>query len=165
MKARATFVNERSCSALLFAATVAFSFASLLAFPRLGATLDARAAGTTQAVRESLQARLVSHRGTTVLNEQGRGSGTFNCPVVIDLKITYTQATVTFTCSASKGAISGRGVTEYYAGGHFAHFTGQVSVTSGTGSYSRASGSVHINGTLTRGSYALSATISGNIRV
>jgi hypothetical protein len=85
--------------------------------------------------------------------------------MVIDLKITYTQATVTFTCSTSKGSISGRGVTAYYAAGHTAHFSGAVAVTSGSGSYSHASGSVHIAGTLTRGSYSLSATVTGSFRV
>jgi hypothetical protein len=119
----------------------------------------------TLSVHESIHAHLVSHRGTTVLNEQGRGSGTFSCPMVIDLKITYTQATVTFTCSTSKGSISGRGVTAYYAAGHTAHFSGAVAVTGGSGSYAHASGSVHIAGTLTRGSYSLSATVTGSFRV
>jgi hypothetical protein len=145
-------------------ATVVFGLVCLLAAPAKSGAQSAHAARTL-AVHESIQAHLVSHHGTTVLNEQGRGSGTFSCPMVIDLKITYTQATVTFSCSTSKGSISGRGVTAYYAGGHTAHFSGAVSVTSGSGSYSRASGSVDINGTLTRGSYSLSATVSGSVRV
>jgi hypothetical protein len=144
------------CLAAVPATAIAFSTSS---FP--SAAVTAR----TLAVHESIQAHLVTHRGTTVLNEQGRGSGTFSCPMMIDLKLTYTEATVTFTCSASKGSISGRGVTSYYAGGHTAYFSGAVSVTSGSGSYSHASGSLHISGTLTRGSYSISATVNGNIRL
>ena len=145
-------------------AAAALILACLLASPPASVAQSAHAARTLS-VHESIQAHLVSHRGTTVLNEQGRGSGTFSCPMVIALKITYTQATVTFTCSTSKGAISGRGVTAYYAAGHTAHFSGAVAVTSGSGSYAHASGSVHIAGTLTRGSYSLSATVTGKFRV
>jgi hypothetical protein len=164
MKPTAHFVTQSHRAATLCAATVMFTSGCLMAHPHTSTARDAHQA-TTQTVRESLQAHLVSHRGTTVLNEQGRGSGTFNCPATIDLKITYTQATVTFTCSTSKGTISGHGVTEYYAAGHYAHFNGKLSATGGSGSYSRASGSVQISGTLTRGNYALSATINGKISV
>lgn len=142
---------------------VALLLAGLLTAPASGATNGV--AARTLTVHESIQARLVSHRGTTILNEKGRGSGTFSCPIVIDLKISYTQATITFTCATSGGSISGRGVTAYYAGGHTAHFSGTVSVTSGSRRYSHARGSVHINGTLIRGSYALSATVNGSISV
>lgn len=150
----------------LSAVSVAFVTAGMLAgLAPMTVSAGEATAARSLAVRESISATLRSHRGTRILNEQGHGSGTIPCSIVISLTINYTQATITFTCSASNGAISGRGVTAYYASGHVARFSGAVSVTRGSGSYSHAGGSLHIDGKLRRGSYALAAKVEGSVRL
>lgn len=144
----------------------AFVIAAMLAgLVPMTVSVGEATAARSLAVRESISATLRSHRGTRVLNEQGHGSGTIPCLIAISLTINYTQATITFTCSTSKGGISGRGVTAYYASGHVAQFSGAVSVTHGSGSYSHASGSLHIDGKLRRGSYALAAKVEGSMHL
>lgn len=121
-------------------------------------------ASSTRVVNESVQAHLVKHQGTTILDEQGQGGGTFNCPLTVQFVITYTHATVTFTCHANGGTISGRGITSFYVAGAMAHFNGSIPTVHGTGRYSGAAGrGLNIKGTLQRGSYRLSAQVSGTL--
>jgi hypothetical protein len=117
------------------------------------------------AVHETVAARLVNHRGATYLNERGQGSGTFQCPLTIQISITYTRASITFNCATQTGKVGGGGETAFYASGHTAHFNGTLHITHGSGSYAHASAeNLHITGTLRRGSYALAATVTGTMR-
>jgi hypothetical protein len=118
----------------------------------------------TRTINESVRTHLVKHQGTTILDEQGQGSGTFDCPLTVQFVISYTRATVTFTCQTSSGTISGRGSTSFYVAGAIAYFNGSIPTVHGTGRYSRAAArDLSIKGTLRRGSYALSAQVSGTL--
>lgn len=122
---------------------------------------------TTITVNETVQSKLVSHHGTTAINERGSGSGTFSCPLTVQISIAGdTEATISFTCSTRTGTISGRGVTSYAAAGPVARFSGKLQNVHGTGRYEHASSAgLRIEGTLTRHSYALSARVVGKMRV
>lgn len=127
-----------------------------------------RATGTQSiAVKDTVTANLVSHAGATRLNERGRGAGTLPCPSLwIKITISYTTAHIAFTCSAHAGTIWGQGDTKFYASGKLAHFHGNLSITHGTGRYDHANASsLYIAGTLYRHNYAVSATITGLLRL
>jgi hypothetical protein len=117
-------------------------------------------------VDETAHLHLVSHRGTELLHEVGEGTGTFRCPLTVDLSTAYTRATISFTIACSStDTLSGRGETSYYASGAIAHFSGDVSVTRGTGRYAHDSASaLKVNGTFQRSSYALALSVSGQMR-
>jgi hypothetical protein len=121
----------------------------------------------TIAINETVRSKLVSHRGTTAINERGSGSGTFSCPLTVQISIAGdTEATISFTCNTRSGTISGRGVTSYAAAGPVARFSGALQNVHGTGRYAHASSAgLHIEGTLTRHSYALSARVVGKMHV
>jgi hypothetical protein len=114
-------------------------------------------------VNETAQLHLVSHhRG--ILNEEGKSAGTPGGLLRVSLKISYTEATITFTQSPSGGTLSGEGKASFYARGSIAHFTGSVSITRGTGRYAHASAkSLHIQGTFQRSNYALSLKVNGKM--
>lgn len=124
------------------------------------------------AVRETARLHLVSHRGSTLLNETGKGSGSFRCPIMAslntaaDMSTAYTKATLIFTIACgSNNTISGRGTTSYYASGSVAHFSGDLSVTGGTGRYTHVSGSdFKVSGVIQRSSYALTFSVNGTMR-
>ncbi len=124
------------------------------------------AAGTVS-VNQTIGATLVSHRGTTALYERGRGSGTPSCPITVQISIAGdTEATISFTCSASGGTISGRGITSYASAGPVARFSGTLRITHGSGRYAYASTTgLYITGTIKRHTYALSARVTGDMHV
>lgn len=149
-------VGPLACAALITAGTASNTIAS----PRMVAAVS-----RALSVKESVTAALVNHKGATNLNERGHGSGTFRCPLTIQIAISYTRATITFTCATDQGVLSGRGTTAFYASGHQAHFNGDLVVTKGTGRYAHAKASkLHIVGTLVRGSYALRASVTGTLK-
>jgi hypothetical protein len=123
------------------------------------------AAAKTVAVREAVHLHFVNNRAG-VVNEKGTGSGTFNCPIVAQLKFTSTQTSFSFTLTCtSKDTISGHGLVSYYASGKTAHLTGSVAVTHGTGRYAHASSSELLaTGTFQRETFAVSMSISGHMR-
>jgi hypothetical protein len=152
---------RRVCAAL--ALTLLAAFGSMQGDAAAYLTPIATAASIS--VNESVTAKLVTHRGGTVLNERGQGSGSFSCPLTIEINISYTHAKIVFNCPTSRGDLAGRGETSYYASGSIARFNGTLTVTHGTGSYAHATPSnLGITGSLRRGSYALQATVSGSLR-
>jgi hypothetical protein len=115
-------------------------------------------------LQETIQARLVSHRGATYLNEQGHGSGTFACSLSVQITLSYAQAAIAYSCRTAKGTIDGAGKVAFYLSGPTTHFSGPLDFTHGTGAFAHATGSKwHIEGTLARGTYALSAVVTGKI--
>lgn len=137
----------------------------LLAPVAASARVPSATAAKRVTVKETIRAHLLSHHGGSSLSEAGTGSGTFNCPLSIRIDISYTSASINFTCRMSGGSFTGHGTTSYYASGHTAHFEGTLSVSSGTGRYAHASSnSLRIVGSLVRGSYALSATVGGGLK-
>jgi hypothetical protein len=117
----------------------------------------------TASVNESTSLHLASHHGS-ILNEQGPGTGTFNCPVQLTLNISYTTATISFTLCHSGGSISGHGNVTFYTTGTYAKFKGYLSSTSATGRYAHDSArNLQIQGTLQRNNYSLTARVTGTM--
>jgi hypothetical protein len=139
---------------------------SLAHTTRDGKRAEASAAGTTS-VNETLQASLISHKGSTSLYERGHSYGTLSGPITVQISIAGdTEATISFTCNTSTGTISGRGITSYASAGPAARFNGSLRITHGTGRYAHASTTgLRIQGTLKRHSYALSARVTGTLNV
>jgi hypothetical protein len=122
----------------------------------------------TQSVKETVHAGLVSHHGNSSINERGSGSGTYRCaPLTVQISVYGdTEAVIAFTCSTHSGSLSGRGTVAYAASGKVAIFKGTLRLTHGTGAFSHASSAgLRIQGTLARHSYALSASVTGAIRL
>ena len=136
------------------------SWASAAAAAR---TRHAQAAAQALTVNERSNLRLVSHH-SGVLYEQGSSSGTPGGRLTVQIKISYTQASITFVAYPSGGTLSGRGQASFYAEGSIAHFNGSVAITHGTGRYASASASrLHIEGTFQRRTYAMSLAVSGKM--
>jgi hypothetical protein len=115
-------------------------------------------------VSETAHLSLDSHRGTQLLNEQGTGSGTFSCPVSVQMEIARSPASMVFTCRAHGGTLSGRGQASFYVAGSTVYFSGSLSSIHGTGRYSHAAArGVHVKGTMRRSNYAFSVTLSGKM--
>jgi hypothetical protein len=120
-------------------------------------------ASRTEQVRETVSAKLTASHGATELTERGSVHGTFNCPVTINIKLSYTKASIGFSCGS---VLAGNGTTAFYVSGETGHFHGTLVITRGSGHYHRSAGSrLNIAGTLRRGSYVLSAQVSGPMSV
>lgn len=116
-------------------------------------------------VSESVHAHLVQHHRTKLV-ESGSGSGTFSCPIALNMNLTSKSATIAFTCSPHGGSFSGSGSASVHYIGTVATFKGTLSVKGGTGSYSHASGSLQISGTVqNNNSYALTCKVTGSMNM
>ncbi len=117
------------------------------------------------AINESGNLHLVSHHHEQIV-EQGHGTGTLSGSITVKMTLTTTQASVSFTAYPSTGGtVVGHGEGSIYAGGHTASFTGNATITGGTGKYAHASGkNIHLKGTLQRKTFALYVQVEGKIR-
>lgn len=117
----------------------------------------------TTSVRENVHATNVSHQGNTLINDRGRGTGTFNCPVVMQVRVSYTKGDARIICTTSSGNVLAAGTVSFFTAGQTATFTGKIGIQHGTGKYSHASGQVSVEGTMQRKTYVLEAIVSGSI--
>jgi hypothetical protein len=122
-------------------------------------------AAKTVMMREVLHASdVISHQGNSLVNERGRGTGTYTCPVVVHFRVSYTTGTITLTCITNSGNVTGGGTVSYFTAGGVATFTGnRVSVMSGTGKYAHARGQLSVEGTMVRKTFAVVAYVRGPI--
>ncbi len=112
-------------------------------------------------MHEAIHMRLVSHH-TSILNETGAGKGTFNCNIVLEIHLSYTHAYLIFTAYPPGGVLRGHGEAAFYVNGPQARFKGTLTLSGGSGRYKHVSGTgLSLQGTLQRGTYALSATVTG----
>lgn len=115
-------------------------------------------------VRESIEANeVVSHKGNSLIDERGRGSGTFVCPVQLVVHISYTKGTIVMVCATHSWNVTCEGEVTYFTAGPVATFTGTLTIEHATGKYSHAQGRLHIEGSIIRKTDALSVTMSGLI--
>jgi hypothetical protein len=125
--------------------------------------LASKASRRTKMAHESVSARLTGAHGATELTEQGTAQGTINCPLTVNIKLSYTQSQITFYCGT---LLVGSGTTAFYVSGQTAYFRGTLVVTRGSGNYRHSAGSrLSITGTLHRGTYALSAQVTGPLYI
>jgi hypothetical protein len=119
-------------------------------------------AAHTVSVREAVHAsEVISRQGNSFVNERGRGTGTFNCPAQVQVRISYTNGSIDLTCLTGSGSLSGGGKLSYFTSGATATFTGTLAIMHGTGKYAHARGRLHVEGSMVRKTFALSATVDG----
>jgi hypothetical protein len=83
--------------------------------------------------------------------------------VTINIKLSYTKANIGFSCGSE---VAGNGTTAFYVSGETGYFHGTLVIAHGSGHYHKSAGSrLNITGTLHRGSYVLSAQVSGPMSV
>ncbi len=126
-------------------------------------TARARSARTVS-LHETGNLRLTGKHGFT-LNEQGSATGTFNGTIHVRLTIVssnHVKAEVSI--SRSGGSILGEATASYRKSGASAGFSGSLSVSGGTGSYSDAHGSgLSFGGTIQNSNDAIAVHLGGSI--
>lgn len=108
---------------------------------------------------------LENNKGSTV-NERGRGSGTFNCNVYIQMTLNGTLVTAKYSAYPHGGSIVGTATAHIHsATTKAAYFSGTISLNKGTGSYAQSSGTASFQGTINRTSYAMTVRVAGKLRL
>lgn len=135
--------------------------------PAYGQSSTARDARSA-VVSETATLHLASRHGKQVFYERGPAQGSIPGTLAMQMTIAhYGHAGIVFTLSGKSGSLSGGGNASYYAAGATAYFTGAMSITKGTGSYSHATavGSLKIQGTFQRTQFVVKVSVSGRISV
>lgn len=158
--------STRSMAAML--AMIAFGGGAMVwgtvsSLAAQGGRRDVARAAKTLAVHESVHATNESHKGNSVIDDRGRGTGTFSCPVVMQVRVSYTKGRTELTCYTSAGVVTAGGSASFFSAGSIATFTGTMTVTHGAGKYARARGQLRVEGTMQRKTFALQASVNGTI--
>ena len=126
------------------------------------------AASASDATRISLnetgRLHLISKHGFT-LSEVGTASGAIKGPISVHLTIvSTTRVSVEVTLSPKGGSVSGSGTASYHKGEANASFSGALSVSHRSGSFSHAQGSgLKFSGTIARSNDAITVYVSGRL--
>jgi hypothetical protein len=134
----------------------------VLALGAGGASGATALAARTISLNESGNLHLTSHHGFH-LNEQGAASGTIRGSIYIHLDVSSTNhVTAEVSIYPSNGSLTGSGTADYRSDGGQATFSGTLSITRGTGSYSGAHASnLRFSGTIQRSNDATTVHLSG----
>lgn len=99
------------------------------------------------------------------LNEKGFASGTIKGTMYVQLHVTaVNKATVSVRVYPKGGSVKGYAIARYYAHGAYAHFSGALKITGGTGSFAGAHGKgLKFSGTIKRTNDAATVTLSGRM--
>jgi hypothetical protein len=149
----------------LAAGTLLVTGACALALTMGAAGAAGATAGTARTVSLNDTAHL--HRTSSHgfnLYESGSASGTLGGSISLHLDVVSTnRVTAQITVHPSGGSISGTASGSYRNNGSTASFSGTMTVTSGTGSYSHAHGSgLSFSGTIQRSNDAVTVHVSGH---
>jgi hypothetical protein len=119
-------------------------------------------AARTISLNESGNLHLTSHHGFH-LNEQGTASGTIRGTIYIHLDVSSTnRVTAEVSIYPSGSSLTGYGTADYRSDGGQATFSGTLSISRGTGSYSGAHASdLKFSGTIQRSNDATTVRLSG----
>ncbi|HEV3047052.1 MAG TPA: hypothetical protein VGY13_06780 [Solirubrobacteraceae bacterium] len=108
----------------------------------------------------------LEHSKGATIDEHGRGSGTFDCSVYIQLTLSGTLVSAHYSAYPPGGSIVGLASAHIHtATQKFAYFSGTITLDSGTGSYVHASGTASFQGTISRSTYAMSVRVAGRLRL
>jgi hypothetical protein len=137
---------------------------SILARGEAQPTTAVGAAARTISLSESGNLHLTSKHGFT-LDEQGPASGTVTGTIYVRLQIVSTsRVSAEVSISPRGGSISGDASASYRRGSATASFSGTLSISRGTGSYSNARGSgLSFSGTIQRSNDAIAVRVSGRV--
>jgi hypothetical protein len=100
--------------------------------------------------------------GETNVIERGQASGTFDAPLTANLKLSVGHVAGLFEIFPKGGSISGHAQARYVVRGSIGYYGGTLTITHGTGRYSKASGSnIGISGTINHLNYELTVKAHG----
>lgn len=129
------------------------------------ATASASATPPLTNVNEYGSLSLERSRGATI-DERGRGTGTFRCAVYIQLTLSGTLVTATYSAYPRGGSIVGSATAHIHsATTKAAYFSGAITLTTGTGGYAHSSGTASFQGTISRSSYAMTVRVAGKLHL
>jgi hypothetical protein len=146
---------------------------TLLATGACAVALTMGAAGASGST--AVQARTISLNDTAHLHrtsshgfnlyESGQASGSLSAGLTLHLDVVSTnRVTAQLTVSPHGGSMSGTASGSYRNNGSTASFSGTLSITGGTGSYSHAHGSgLSFTGTIQRSNDAVTVHVNGHI--
>lgn len=158
-----THARRRISSAALALGAVAS--AAVLGTGVAGASSPHAKAARSLQLNDSAKLHLSNHKGIT-LKEQGTATGSLGGPLYLQLKVTSTRSvTAEIQVYPSKGgSISGAAKANYRVAGSTASFSGTMSITKGSGAYSKAKASaLSFSGTIQRSNDAVTVHVSGKM--
>jgi hypothetical protein len=144
-----------------------YALTSLALASAVGASVPASADARprSSSVNEYGKLAMQDNKGSTI-EEKGIGWGSFNCSVLISLTVSGTLVTSQYTAYLSGGSITGTAIAHIHtASTEAAQFSGTITLSRGTGSRSRASGTASFSGTINRTTYAMTTHINGKLRL
>jgi hypothetical protein len=108
---------------------------------------------------------LENNKGATI-DERGRGTGTFNCNVYIQLTLSGTLVRAEYSAYPQGGSIVGTATAHIHsATTKAAYFSGTITLNRGTGRYAAASGTASFQGAINRTSYAMTVRVAGRLHL
>ncbi|HXC44959.1 MAG TPA: hypothetical protein VNU24_00020 [Solirubrobacteraceae bacterium] len=144
----------------LGAAATAAAFASAGA----GAAGPQATAARTLDLNDSASLHLENKHGL-VLKEGGKAKGSLSGPLYLQLDVQSTRSvTAQVQVYPKGGSVSGDAKASYHVTGSTASFSGTMTVTKGSGTYSKAKASaLSFSGTIQRSNDAVTVHVSGNM--
>jgi hypothetical protein len=129
-----------------------------------GATAPYASSARTFSLDENGDLRLTSKQGFT-LNERGSASGTITGTIYVHLSIVSTsRVKAEVSIYPKQGSITGYATASYVKGATKANFSGSISISRGSGSYSHVHGSgLSFSGTIARSNDAVTVHVGGQV--
>jgi hypothetical protein len=129
-----------------------------------GAAGSTAAAARTVSLNDSAHLHRISSKGFK-LYETGQATGSIGGQIYLHLNVVSTNRVTAEISVYPKGSsMTGTGSASYHVVGGTASFSGTMSITRGTGSYSGAHGSgLHFSGTIQRSNDAVTVRVSGSL--
>ncbi|MGA2163650.1 MAG: hypothetical protein ABSH36_04200 [Solirubrobacteraceae bacterium] len=128
-----------------------------------GASGSAAHAARTVSLKDSGNLHKTSKHGFN-LYESGSASGSISGPITVHLDVVNTnKVTAELTVNPKGGSITGKASGDYRTNGGTASFSGTMTITHGSGSYSGAHGSgISFTGTIQRSNDSMTVHVNGN---
>lgn len=129
-----------------------------------GAAAPHATAARTLSLNDSASLHLENKHGL-VLKEGGTAKGSLGGPLYLQLDVTSTRAvTAQVQVYPKGGSVSGDAKASYHVAGSTASFSGTMTITKGSGTYSKAKAStLSFSGTIQRSNDAVTVHVSGNM--
>jgi hypothetical protein len=121
-------------------------------------------AARTVALDEQAHLHAASHGGSDI-HEEGEASGTFRCKISVDIRIvSINRVSASFTVTTGNSAVSGTGSARFKTQGSYGYLGGVLSITHGSGRFSRASGTdIGISGKFNRETLSATVHVQGSV--
>jgi hypothetical protein len=167
MRQRAS-LREGQSLALAMLLTTGFGAGAAVPAAAAASAVPARRATESRTVEllENAHLHAVPRAGNTI-HEEGEARGTFRCRITVDLRIISTnKVTATFTVTPTGGTVTGKGSARFVAQGAYGYLGGVLSITRGTGTFSRASGTnIGLSGKFNRETFSATVQVHGTIHL